>query len=72
MIEALIGHMKVAGLTDRNWVKGTARDAMRAICATAAASCGCCYERPQLFYAFIADALGVAPIALLAPTAPGA
>ena len=31
VIEALIGHMKVDGLMDRNWLKGTAGDAMHPI-----------------------------------------
>jgi IS5 family transposase len=35
VIEALIGHMKVAGLMDRNWLKGTAGDAMHAILCAA-------------------------------------
>ena len=35
MIEALIGHMKVDGLMDRNWFKGTAGDAMHAILCAA-------------------------------------
>ena len=34
VIEALIGHMKTDGLLDRNWLKGTAGDAMHvALCA---------------------------------------
>jgi IS5 family transposase len=35
MIEALIGHMKVDGLMDRNWLKGIAGDAMHAILCAA-------------------------------------
>ena len=35
VIEALIGHMKVDGLMDRNWLKGTAGDAMHAILCAA-------------------------------------
>jgi transposase, IS5 family len=35
VIEALIGHMKVDGLMGRNWLKGTAGDAMHAILCAA-------------------------------------
>jgi IS5 family transposase len=35
VIEALIGHMKVDGLMDRNWLKGIASDAMHAILCAA-------------------------------------
>ena len=35
VIEALIGHMKVEGLLDRNWLNGTAGDAMHAILCAA-------------------------------------
>jgi transposase, IS5 family len=35
VIEALIGHMKVDGLMDRNWLKGAAGDAMHAILCAA-------------------------------------
>ena len=35
VIEALIGHVKVDGLMDRNWLKGTAGDAMHSILCAA-------------------------------------
>jgi hypothetical protein len=35
VIEALIGHIKVDGLMDRNWFKGTGGDAMHAILCAA-------------------------------------
>lgn len=50
MIEALIGHQRVDGLMDRNWLEGTAADAMHTImCTTGQSLC----LLPQSIAAFL-------------------
>ena len=56
-IEPAIGHMKVDGKPDRNWLKGALDDAMHAVLCGAGYNLRMILRRLRLFYALVLVAL---------------